>query len=113
MATTITVTKPDGRIYPGSKVTFTATVAVSGAPTNAPEIVFKYRIGEGEIKTGTATNTGTGTYTASVTIDADKMGFLYTLWDTQGALDTAKEDVFLIEPGAFGWSRTSDYGVRI
>jgi hypothetical protein len=113
MATTITVTKPDGRVYPGSTVTFTAVVAVDGVATDAAEIVFKYRIGDDSIKTGTATRSSEGTYSASVTIDADKSGFMYTLWDTQGALDTAKENVFLIEPGAFGWTRTRDYGAAL
>lgn len=113
MATSITVSNQSSRIYPGSTVSFSAVVSVDGTPTDASAITFKYRIGDGKITTVSPTKTATGTYSVSITLDSDEFGFLYTLWDTQGGLDTAKEQVFMIEPGAFGWSSTNDYGASL
>ena len=88
------------RIYPGTTVTLTNVVKVSGAATDAAAITFKWRQGRrGAEKTITPTNTATGTYSVSFT--PLKGGNVYYRWDTEGALDYAEEGVLSVADTAF------------
>lgn len=89
------------RLYPGMKATFTTTVyGTDGLQTDAPDLTFKFKIGlYGEETSSTPTRTGLGAYSA--TIDIPSSGNLYYRWDTDGALDVAKEGVVNIARTAF------------
>ena len=110
MATTITVTKPDGRVYPGSTIVLTAVVSVDSVATDTPAIAFRWRFDNERIRTVSPVNTATGTYTATITLPDDESGLLNYAWDTGGATDTAQEGSLLVEPGRFAFTRTYDYG---
>ena len=88
------------RIYPGTTVTLTNMVKVSGALTDAAAITFTWRQGRrGAEKSITPTNTATGTYEVSFT--PLKGGNVYYRWDTEGTLNTAKEGTLAIADTAF------------
>lgn len=76
------------RVFPGSAVPFTTTIKVDGVATDAPDILFIWRIGKrGDETTTVPTKTATGTY--AVTVVPETSGTLYGYWysDTLGLVE--------------------------
>jgi hypothetical protein len=88
------------RFRPDSTITFNTEVRNNGVLTDAPELMFKWKMGyHGTETTVTPTHDGTGLY--SVEITPETSGNLYANWDTDGALDVADEIVINIAESAF------------
>lgn len=84
----------------GSTIQLTTTVKVGGILTNAAAIEFKWKMGLwGEEVSVTPSLVTTGTYRVSIT--PLEGGNLYYRWDTEGALDTAKEGVIAVRDTQF------------
>lgn len=84
----------------GSTITLTVTVTNNGIPTNASAILFKWKIGVwGAEQTVAPVNFATGVYKATIT--PLEGGNLYYRWDTEGALDTAKEGIIAVRESRF------------
>ena len=104
------------RRYAGSTITFRLSIYVDEVLTDASAVTFTWRMGSpassyqslsqflaggsaGAQTSVTPTHDGTGLYSAEVTPETG--GNLYWRWDTEGALDTAREGVLSIAETQF------------
>ena len=113
---TLNITPAVKRRFPGSTITFGLSIYVDEVLTDASAVAFTWRMGgpvspheslaqflAGSGNTSqtsvTPTHDGTGLYSAEVTPETG--GNLYWRWDTEGALDTAREGVISIAETQF------------
>lgn len=88
------------RFFPGSTITLRNYVRVSETLTDASAITFTWKMGPRGVETSvTPTRASTGSYYVEIT--PDEGGNLYYRWDTEGALDMAREGVLSIAETQF------------
>lgn len=89
------------RLTPGMTVTLGTTVyGTDGLPVDAPDLTFRFKVGcDGEETTVTPIRNSLGNYSATFVVP--ESGNLHYRWDTDGALDVAKEGVVNVAWSAF------------